>query len=78
MKTPKELAQATADAALESLQAALKKEVELRDALRKARLEEPHWIGKLIVLGEQVRDAEKESDHAFKAWREAQQAVPTQ
>jgi hypothetical protein len=58
-KTPKELAEATALAALESLQAALKKEQDLREALRTLRATEPSWSTRISDLEGSVKEAEK-------------------
>jgi hypothetical protein len=71
-KTPKELAEATALAALESLQAALKDETTLRDQLRLAR---GHSAFASSQAERAVWEAQKRSDAAFAAWRAAQDAV---
>lgn len=72
-KTPKELAEATAAAALESLQATLRVEVELRAKLRDAC----DVSAVKTQLERQVLDAEKRTNAAFSAWRAAQDAVPS-
>lgn len=71
--TAKELAEAAALAALESLRAALTVEVELRERLRGARVSSPS--GAALKLENDVRDAERRSNAAFTAWRKAQEAI---
>ena len=77
-KTPKELAEASALAALESLQAALRSEVALRQQLRDERGGEHADVRKSTIakLENDVRDAEKRSNASFTAWRKSQEAVP--
>ena len=66
-KTVKELAEATAAMALDSLRAALGEEVKLRKEYREA----PDFI-----LHARIFEAEVRSNAAFRAWREANEAVP--
>lgn len=76
MSTPKELAEATASAALESLQAALKTEVATHEKLRVLRRRGPGWATVIGDTQTELREATQRSDAAFTAWRKAQEAVP--
>lgn len=73
-KTAKELAEATATMALDSLRAALSEEVKLRDELKEAR---GHSAGAALIAERKWREAETRTNAAFKAWREACEAVPS-
>lgn len=76
-KTPKELAEAAATAALDSLKAQLQAEMAHREDVRAARRDAvlPHGVV-VRELEEELREAIGRSDAAFAAWRQAQEAVP--
>lgn len=65
MKTAKELAEATAAMALDSLRAALAEEARVRDEVRG-----------LSMAQHRLYEAMSCSDAAFEAWRKATEAVP--
>jgi hypothetical protein len=72
MSTAKELAETAAGAALDSLRATLKTEVDARAKLRRARTE--GWSG--LTEQHEVKETERRTDAALVAWRKAEEAVP--
>lgn len=75
-KTPKELAEAAAAAALDSLRAALAAESEQRQKVIDLRRRGPEWSLTAKSEEKELNEMIKRSDSAFKAWREASDSVP--
>lgn len=76
MTTTRELAETAAAAALDSLRAILKTEVELRAKLRVSRSDALDFGGRVVGLQHELKEAERRSDAAFVAWRKSEEAVP--
>lgn len=75
MKTPKETAQAVADAALDKLRAALSEQQKLSAELKVARRDFQDWSSPVVARERLLNDAVKRVSEAFKAWSTAQKAV---